>query len=102
MASSQQQIRCLGADAKARKARKRGKVKTSPNSKFANVEAIYRTQVETGETENSLHKPSESNLPKKSGSHTTAGPTVRIEQVEQSGLSRGTEFQSDQKVCSPT
>lgn len=60
MASSQQQIRCLEAEAEAGKARKRGKVKTSPNLKFANVEAIYRTRVETGETENSLDEPSES------------------------------------------
>lgn len=79
MATSQYKVQALEAQIEAAKARKRKKVKTSPNSKFANIEAIYRAQVEAGEVENRLDESSESDIPSEAGSCIVVGPVVRVE-----------------------
>ena len=79
MATSQQKIRSLEAQVEAGKARKRRKVKTSPNSKFANIEAIHKAQVEAGDVENSLDESNESDIPSEAGSCIVVASVVRVE-----------------------
>jgi len=48
LAAQNRQIESLEAQIDADRARKRKKVKLSPNSKFANIEAIRKAQIEAG------------------------------------------------------
>ncbi len=68
LATSQQRIRSLEAQVEAGRARKRKKVNLSPNSKFANIEAIQRAQLEAGEAVDKPDESSESDLPSELGS----------------------------------
>ena len=52
----------------SRKPRKRKKVDLSPNSKFANIEDIYRAQLAVGEAESGLDQESDSESLSKAGS----------------------------------
>jgi 4-hydroxybenzoate polyprenyltransferase len=79
LATSQYKVQALEARIEAAKARKRKKVKTSPNSKFANIEAIYRAQVEAGEAEKRPDEYSDSDIPSEAGSCIVVGPVVRVE-----------------------
>ncbi|KAF7520283.1 hypothetical protein G7054_g12829 [Neopestalotiopsis clavispora] len=51
LAVAQRRIKALQAEVDARRARKRKKVEMSPNSKFADIEAIRRTQIKVGEVD---------------------------------------------------
>ena len=53
LAVAQRRIEALQAEVDAGRARKRRKVRMSPNSKFADIEAIRRAQIEAGEVEES-------------------------------------------------
>lgn len=79
LATSLEKIKSLEAQVEAGKARKRKKVKTSPNSKFADIEAIYKAQVEAGEAENGPDESSESDIPSETGSCIIVGSVVRVE-----------------------
>jgi 4-hydroxybenzoate polyprenyltransferase len=79
LATSLQKIKSLEAQVEAGKRKKRKKVKTSPNSKFANIEAIYRAQVEAGEVENSPDESSESDIPSEAGDCIVVGAVVVVE-----------------------
>lgn len=79
LATSEQRIRTLEAQVDAAKARKRRKVRTSPNSKFADIEAIHRTQVEAGDAENSPDESSEPDIPSETGDCIIVGSVVRAE-----------------------
>ena len=79
LATSLQKIKSLEAQVEAGKRRKRKKVKTSPNSKFANIEAIYKAQMEVGEVENSLDESSDSDIPSEAGSCIVVGSVVQVE-----------------------
>ncbi|KAL0940515.1 transposase [Colletotrichum truncatum] len=63
LAVAQRKIEALEAEVEASRARKRKKVTTSPNSKFANIEAIRKAQIEAGEIEDSSDESSKSDLP---------------------------------------
>ena len=63
LAVAQRTIEALQAQVDANRARKRKKVKMSPNSKFAGIEAIQRAQIEAGEVENSADEFSDSENP---------------------------------------
>ncbi|KAK2762452.1 transposase [Colletotrichum kahawae] len=56
------------AEVDASRARKRKKVKMSLNSKFADIKAIRRAQIEAGELESSTDESSESENPSDSES----------------------------------
>ncbi|KAK2746107.1 DUF300 domain-containing protein [Colletotrichum kahawae] len=64
LAVAQRKIEALQAEVDASRARKRKKVRISPNSKFADIEAIRRAQTEAGELENSTDESSESENPR--------------------------------------
>ncbi|ORY62426.1 uncharacterized protein BCR38DRAFT_438437 [Pseudomassariella vexata] len=51
------------AELEASRARKRRKVKMSPNSKFTNIKAIRKAQIEAGEIEDNTDESSESENP---------------------------------------
>ncbi|KAF4475030.1 hypothetical protein CGGC5_v015990 [Colletotrichum fructicola Nara gc5] len=68
LAVAQRKIEALQAEVDASRARKRKKVKMSPNSKFADIEAIRRAQIEAGELESSTDESSESENPSDSES----------------------------------
>ena len=82
LATSLQKIKSLEAQVEAGKRRKRKKVKTSPNSKFANIEAIHKAQVEAGEVENSTDESSESDIPSETGSCIVVGSVVQVDEDE--------------------
>jgi 4-hydroxybenzoate polyprenyltransferase len=79
LATSLQKIKSLEVQVEAGRRRKRRKVQTSPNSKFANIEAIYKAQVEAGEAENNPDESSESDIPSEAGDCIVVGPVVRVE-----------------------
>ncbi|KAK8093427.1 transposase [Apiospora hydei] len=56
----ERQVEALQAQLEAVRPRKRKKVNLSPNSKFATIEDIQRTQLAVGEAENSLNEESDS------------------------------------------
>ncbi|KAF5517530.1 putative RNA-directed DNA polymerase from transposon X-element [Colletotrichum aenigma] len=68
LAVAQRKIEALQAEVDASRVRKRKKVKMSPNSKFADIEAIRRAQIEAGELESSTDESSESENPSDSES----------------------------------
>jgi 4-hydroxybenzoate polyprenyltransferase len=68
LATAQKKIESLEAQVEAARPRKRKKVETSPNSKFANIEAIHRAQLEVGEVVDSTDESSESELSSEEGS----------------------------------
>ncbi|KAI1855983.1 uncharacterized protein JN550_013924 [Neoarthrinium moseri] len=59
LAVNQRQIEALEARLEAVRPRKRKKVELSPNSKFANIEDIYKAQIAAGEVETSLDEESD-------------------------------------------
>lgn len=63
LALAQRKIEALQAEVDASRARKRRKVKISPNSKFADIEAIRRTQIKVGEVDNNIDASSDSENP---------------------------------------
>jgi len=63
LAIANQKVRSLEAQLEAARPKKRRKVKTSPNSKFANIEAIRRAQIEAGEVENEPDESDGSEIP---------------------------------------
>ncbi|KAL0937068.1 transposase [Colletotrichum truncatum] len=74
LATAEKKIAMLEAEVEAGMVRKRRKVQMSPNSKFANIEAIHKAQIEAGEIEDSSDESSEPELPIKTGdSITVAG-----------------------------
>ena len=79
LATSQQKIKSLEAQVEAGKARKRRKVKTSPNSRFADIKAIHKAQVEAGEAEESSDESSESDISSEAGSCIVVGSVVPVE-----------------------
>ncbi|MDB5910656.1 MAG: transposase [Massilia sp.] len=79
LATTLEKVRSLEAQVEAAKRRKRRMVRTSPNSKFANIEAIHRAQVEAGEAENSPDESSESDIPSETGSCIVVGSVVVVE-----------------------
>jgi 4-hydroxybenzoate polyprenyltransferase len=79
LATSQAKIVSLEAQVEAGRARKRRKVQTSPNSKFANIEAIYRAQLEVGEAGDNPIESSESDLSSEAGECIVVGEVVVLE-----------------------
>jgi hypothetical protein len=61
LATAQQEIRSLEARIEDIKPRKRQKVRLSPNSKFADIEAVRRAQIEAGDIEASDHESDDTN-----------------------------------------
>ena len=59
LAIAYRKIEVLQAQVDASRARKRRKVKISPNSKFADIEAIRRTQIEVGEVDDNSDESSD-------------------------------------------
>jgi hypothetical protein len=55
-------VEALKAELDSGRARKRKRVQINPNSKFADIEAIYKAQVEAGEVNDRLDESSESGL----------------------------------------
>ena len=68
MAIALRKVEALEAQVEAGRARKRKKVKLSPNSKFADIEAIHKAQLEAGEIEDNTAESSESELLSEIGS----------------------------------
>lgn len=68
LAVAQRKIESLEAKVEAVRPRKRKKVDLSPNSKFADIEAIYRVQKEVGEAGPTLDESDGSDLPSEPGS----------------------------------
>ena len=58
----------MEAQIEAARPRKRKRVETSPNSKFADIEAVHRAQLEVGEVIDSTDEFSESELSSEEGS----------------------------------
>ena len=52
IAKQERKIQALEARVVQLEPRKRRKVRTSPNSKFANIEKIYKAQMEAGDRQN--------------------------------------------------
>ena len=52
IAKQERKIQALEARVVQLKPRKRRKVRTSPNSKFANIKKIYKAQIEAGDRQN--------------------------------------------------
>nr|XP_036576889.1 transposase [Colletotrichum truncatum]KAF6783710.1 transposase [Colletotrichum truncatum] len=74
LATAEKKIAMLEAEVEAGMVRKRRKVQMSPNSKFANIEAIHKAQIEASEIKDSSDESSEPELPIKTGdSITVAG-----------------------------
>ncbi|KAH9233098.1 hypothetical protein K456DRAFT_53766, partial [Colletotrichum gloeosporioides 23] len=63
VSDGKRKIEALQAEVDASRARKRKKVKMSLNLKFADIEAIWRAQIEAGELESSTDESSESENP---------------------------------------
>ncbi|OLN96151.1 hypothetical protein CCHL11_03195, partial [Colletotrichum chlorophyti] len=62
-AFSQRTIEALKAQVENKRSRKRTKVKTSPNSKFANIRAIQKAQEEAGNVETTIDESNRSESP---------------------------------------
>jgi hypothetical protein len=68
LAAQKRQIESLETQIDANRARKRKKVRLSPNSKFANIEAIRNAQIEAGDATDGLDEERGSDLPSETGS----------------------------------
>lgn len=62
LATALRKVEALEAELDSGRARKRKRVQINPNSKFADIEAIYQAQVEAGEVNDRLDESSESGL----------------------------------------
>ncbi|KAI1005418.1 hypothetical protein K3495_g2797 [Podosphaera aphanis] len=60
IAEAQQKIEALDAQVEAGRARKRRRVQTDPNSKFADIESICRAQIDAGDFINNTNETSNS------------------------------------------
>ncbi|KAI1004150.1 hypothetical protein K3495_g4060 [Podosphaera aphanis] len=60
IAAAQQKIEALESQVEAGRARKRRRVQTDPNSKFADIESIRRAQIEVGDFINNTNETSDS------------------------------------------
>ena len=69
----------MEAQVEASKARKRRKVRTSPNSKFADIRAIHKAQVEAGDIEIEPDESRGSDIASETGSCIIVGGVVRLE-----------------------
>ena len=74
-------MQALEQQVEAVRPRKKKRVQISPNSKFANVEAIYKAQIEAGEKTDGTAESSESELPSEPGDCIVVGS----KRVENSG-----------------
>jgi hypothetical protein len=63
LATSQREIQTLEAQLEALRPRKKKKAQISPNSKFADIDAIYRAQVEAGDQVDNTVESSDPELP---------------------------------------
>lgn len=68
LATALRKVEALEAQVEAGRARTRMKVKLSPNSKFADIEAIHKAQLEAGEIKDNTAESSDSDLPSEAGS----------------------------------
>lgn len=59
IAVAQQKIEALESQVEAGRARKRRRVQTDPNSKFADIESIRRAQIDAGDFINNINETSD-------------------------------------------
>ena len=89
LAIAQRKIKALEIVVEAQRAKKRKRVETSPNSKFANIEAIRKAQMEAGDLVNTFSESDESDLPSEAGSCIVVESGRVEEAVEEGGSISG-------------